>query len=81
LDVVETEPLPPHSPLWSHPAVTITPHIGALSYPELVAEVFADNLERFVRWQQESAEGGGGGDMEGTLGNGLLYVVDWNKGY
>jgi phosphoglycerate dehydrogenase-like enzyme len=81
LDVVETEPLPPHSPLWSHPAVTITPHISALSYPELVAEVFADNLERFVRWQQESAEGGGGGEMEGTLGNGLLYVVDWNKGY
>ena len=90
LDVVETEPLPQDSPLWDHPSVTITPHISALSYPALVAEIFVDNLDRYVALK----EGGGSGpryfDMDNQqrdscssslLDEELLFTVDWKKGY
>jgi glyoxylate/hydroxypyruvate reductase A len=49
LDVFPTEPLPPDSPLWGHPKVTITPHnAGDLAPHELVKAVLAqiDRLER-----------------------------------
>ena len=31
LDVFREEPLPPHHRFWKHPAITITPHISAIT--------------------------------------------------
>jgi glyoxylate/hydroxypyruvate reductase A len=47
LDVFAIEPLPSGDPLWTHPAVTITPHVAASSSPDLLAADVADNISRF----------------------------------
>jgi glyoxylate/hydroxypyruvate reductase A len=49
LDVTDPEPLPADHPLWSHPRVTITPHIASETQPESSAEVVLENVRRHQR--------------------------------
>jgi len=51
LDVFETEPLPPESPLWEMENVIVTPHVGGRS--DRFAGRFADLLlENYDRWRR-----------------------------
>ena len=50
IDVTETEPLPPDSPLWETPNLLISPHSSALT-PEMWEgrrEIYRENLRRFL---------------------------------
>jgi D-3-phosphoglycerate dehydrogenase len=49
LDVTYTEPLPVESPLWDHPNVIITPHVGAQSRTRIddTTRLACDNLRRY----------------------------------
>ena len=46
LDVFRTEPLPPDHPYWSHPRVTVTPHIAADTRAPSASRVIAENIRR-----------------------------------
>jgi glyoxylate/hydroxypyruvate reductase len=46
LDVFRTEPLPPDHPYWSHPKVTVTPHIAADTKAVTATRVIAENIRR-----------------------------------
>ena len=53
LDVFETEPLPPESPLWSLPNTTITPHVSGGNQDSLgvLTQLCCENLQRYVAGQ------------------------------
>ena len=46
LDVCRAEPLPPSSPLWRHPRITLTPHVAGQVIPETAAAQVVANLRR-----------------------------------
>lgn len=50
LDVFAEEPLPAESPLWDVENLIISPHVGGmfLGYDDAAAELFRENLERYV---------------------------------
>ncbi len=46
LDVFRTEPLPPGHRYWSHPRVTVTPHVASATRPATAADAIAENIRR-----------------------------------
>ena len=46
LDVFREEPLPPSHPFWSHPKVTITPHVAAITRAGTGADDILENYRR-----------------------------------
>ena len=65
LDVFDSEPLPPDSPLWRMPNVIVSPHCADSTpeSPQRSLDIFLENLARFRR------------------GEALLNVVDRHEGY
>ncbi|MBA4013537.1 MAG: glyoxylate/hydroxypyruvate reductase A [Phenylobacterium sp.] len=47
LDVFEAEPLVRNHPFWSHPQITVTPHVAAITDPVSASAVIAANIARF----------------------------------
>jgi glyoxylate/hydroxypyruvate reductase A len=47
LDVTTPEPLPVEHPFWTHPKVTVTPHIASLTDPRTAAPQVIENIRRF----------------------------------
>ncbi|MDP4004341.1 glyoxylate/hydroxypyruvate reductase A [Methylobacterium sp. NEAU K] len=52
LDVFEVEPLPSESPLWSHPGVTVLPHISGPTDMDSASATVAANLREYRRTGQ-----------------------------
>lgn len=47
LDVFRAEPLPADHPFWTHPKITVTPHIASLIDPAAGGRLIAENLRKF----------------------------------
>jgi len=48
LDVTEPEPLPEDHPFWTTPNLSLTFHTSAISYPEDMVGVFAENYHLYI---------------------------------
>lgn len=48
LDVFRIEPLPTDHPYWTHPRVTVTPHVAADTRAQTASRLVAENLRRLV---------------------------------
>ena len=46
LDVFAAEPPPSDHPFWTHPRVTMTPHVASLTVPETAAEGIVEGMRR-----------------------------------
>lgn len=46
LDVFNTEPLPADHPYWTHPKVTVTPHIASITHAETAAPGIYEGMRR-----------------------------------
>jgi len=46
LDVFRTEPLPPDSPFWTHPKVTVTPHNASVTNPRSAVRHVVESVRR-----------------------------------
>jgi glyoxylate/hydroxypyruvate reductase A len=49
LDVFRQEPLPAGHPFWTHPRVTVTPHIAAISLQRETVEQISGKIRAFMR--------------------------------
>lgn len=72
LDVFETEPLPPESPLWTMPDVLVSPHMSGdfFGWRNALVEVFTAN---FHRWRT-------GQPLHNVVDKSLGYVPSGNQG-
>jgi glyoxylate/hydroxypyruvate reductase A len=52
LDVFDEEPLATSHPLWDSPRVTITPHLAAISNPEVIVKKFMNNLKHYRQGEE-----------------------------
>ena len=55
LDVFDVEPLPADSPLWSHPGVTVLPHVSGPTDMDSAAATVAGNVRSYRRTGQPPA--------------------------